>query len=99
MPRSRFEPMTMEDIMRRWPATVRIILRHGLLCAGCPAAAFHTVEDAIRQHEIDGAAFRRDLALAIGGDTRGNVTSRRRDLRPGPADDEVRRRSPAGGRS
>ena len=54
------EDMMMDDIMRQWPATIRVILRHHLLCIGCPVASFHTVEDAIREHEIDGVQFRRE---------------------------------------
>ena len=61
------EDMTMDEIMRRWPATIRVVLNHGLLCVGCPIASFHTVEDAVREHGIDGARFRHDLEAAIGG--------------------------------
>ena len=59
------EDMMMDDIMRQWPATIRVILRHHLLCIGCPVASFHTVEDAIREHEIDGVQFRRELFAEI----------------------------------
>lgn len=59
------EHMTMDDIMQRWPATIRVVLRHHLLCVGCPVAAFHTVEDAVREHQIDGTRFREDLNAAI----------------------------------
>ncbi len=57
--------MTMDEIMRRWPATIRVVLRHQLLCVGCPIAGFHTVEDAIREHGVDGERFRRELMATI----------------------------------
>ena len=57
--------LTMDKIMRRWPATVLVVLRYRLLCIGCPVAAFHTMEDAIREHGIDGEAFRRDMRAAM----------------------------------
>jgi hybrid cluster-associated redox disulfide protein len=60
------ETLTMDDIMRRWPAAIGPILRHRLLCVGCPVAAFHSLDDAIRAHGIGEAAFRSDLAAAIG---------------------------------
>ncbi|MBL8577256.1 MAG: DUF1858 domain-containing protein [Mesorhizobium sp.] len=60
------ECITMDEIMRRWPATIGVVIRHRLLCAGCPAAAFHTIDDAIREHGIDGTALHRDLDLAMG---------------------------------
>lgn len=65
MPGHDPERMTMEAIMRRWPATIRVVLRHRLLCVGCPVAAFHTMEDAIREHGIDGPRFREDMKEAI----------------------------------
>lgn len=57
--------MCMDEIMRLWPATIRVILDHGLLCVGCPIAPFHTVDDAIRAHGIEGDEFRKALMDAI----------------------------------
>lgn len=65
MPKRSPEHMMMDDIMRRWPDTIRIILRHRLLCVGCAIASFHTLEDAIREHRLDGAVFRQDIYAAI----------------------------------
>ncbi|MGC4024282.1 MAG: hypothetical protein QM744_03430 [Mesorhizobium sp.] len=53
--------------MRHWPETIRVALRHQLLCIGCPIASFHMIEDAVREHELDGASFRRDIYEAIEG--------------------------------
>lgn len=66
MKRGYNDDMTMDEIMRRWPATIRVVLRHHLLCVGCPIATFHTVDDAIREHGLDGETFRRELRAAIG---------------------------------
>lgn len=66
MTRGYRDDMTMNEIMRRWPAAIRVVLRHQLLCVGCPIAIFHTVDDAIREHRIDGESFRRELLAAIG---------------------------------
>lgn len=55
----------MDEIMRRWPATIRIVLRHQLPCVGCPIAGFHTIDDAIREHDVDGERFLRELLAAI----------------------------------
>lgn len=59
------DDMTMDEIMHAWPATIRVVLDHGLLCVGCPIAGFHTVEDAIREHEIDGTRFRTQLLAVV----------------------------------
>lgn len=58
------DSMTMDEIMRQWPATIRVVLDYGMLCVGCPIAPFHTLADAVREHEIDGARFSLDLSRA-----------------------------------
>jgi hybrid cluster-associated redox disulfide protein len=55
---------TVDDIMRRWPATIRVFLRHRMRCVGCPIATFHTVEDACREHRTDRGRFLDELQAA-----------------------------------
>lgn len=65
---------SVDDVMRRWPATIRVFLDHGMRCVGCPIACFHTVDDACREHEVDHSAFLADLkavAAFDGGEDRG----------------------------
>jgi len=60
---------SVDDVMRRWPATIRVFLNHGMHCVGCPIACFHTVDDACREHAVDRAAFMADLrAMAAVGE-------------------------------
>ena len=59
------EDMTMDEIMREWPATIRVVLDHGMLCVGCPIASFHTVEEAVKEHSLDGDRFRFAMETAI----------------------------------
>ncbi|WP_137935305.1 DUF1858 domain-containing protein [Mesorhizobium comanense] len=64
------DDMTMDQIMRRWPMTIRVVIRSGMLCVGCPIASFHTVSDAAREHGLDEDSLRSDLeaaAAASGG--------------------------------
>jgi hybrid cluster-associated redox disulfide protein len=51
----------VDDVMRCWPATIRVFLDHRMHCVGCPIACFHTVEDACREHGSDRARFLADL--------------------------------------
>lgn len=65
----RIDPnMTVDEIMRRWPATIRIFIGSGMLCVGCPIGMFHTISDACEEHSIDEASFLRRLSTAIGAD-------------------------------
>lgn len=57
---------TVDEVMGRWPATIRVFLDHGMGCVGCPIASFHSVEDACREHMVDEAAFVAAIAAAIG---------------------------------
>lgn len=58
--------MSMDDIMRKWPQTIAVLIRHGMLCIGCPIAIFHTVTEACEEHGVDEAAFVKELAATIG---------------------------------
>lgn len=43
----------VDDIMRKWPGTIRAFLNHRMNCPGCPIACFHTVADACREHHVE----------------------------------------------
>jgi len=57
--------LPLSALMTRWPATIGVFLRHGMLCVGCRIGPFHTVVDACDEYQIDEDAFRRDLAAAV----------------------------------
>ena len=56
--------MTVDQVMNRWPASIRVFMDFRLGCVGCPIASFHSVDEASREHKIDGDAFL--LALRAG---------------------------------
>jgi hybrid cluster-associated redox disulfide protein len=76
------DDMTMDEIMRRWPLTIRVVIRSGLLCVGCPIASFHTVADAAREHGLDEALLRSDLEAATSSGGLAAPMSSASDLRP-----------------
>jgi hybrid cluster-associated redox disulfide protein len=49
--------LLVDDVMARWPLTIRVFLNFKFLCIGCPIGSFHTVEDACREHHADLTAF------------------------------------------
>jgi hybrid cluster-associated redox disulfide protein len=62
--------MTVEEVMRRWPATIRVFIDFHMNCVGCPIAGFHTVAEACREHCVEPVAFLAALgeaAVAEGG--------------------------------
>jgi hybrid cluster-associated redox disulfide protein len=59
--------MMVDDVMRRWPSTLRGFLDFRMRCVGCPIATFHSVDEACDEHSVDVAAFLsklRDMAKA-----------------------------------
>lgn len=54
----------VDEVMRDWPATIRVFLDFRMRCVGCPIACFHTVDDACREHHVDRAAFLAALHVA-----------------------------------
>lgn len=57
----------VDDVMRRWPMTIRVFLNHRMHCVGCPITCFHTVADACREHDIDQVKFLAELSAIIDG--------------------------------
>lgn len=55
------------DLMRRWPATMGVFLRHRMLCIGCPIARFHTVARACAEHGMEREPFLGELRAAAAG--------------------------------
>jgi len=57
----------VDEVMRRWPSTIRVFLDFRMRCVGCPIATFHSVDEACDEHRADAAAFLsklRDVAKA-----------------------------------
>jgi hybrid cluster-associated redox disulfide protein len=51
--------LTVDEVMQRWPATIRVFLDFDMQCVGCPIATFHSVEEACDEHGIDLEIFLR----------------------------------------
>lgn len=52
MPSDSLDDLSVADIMRRWPATIRVLLDWNVKCVGCPIAPFHTLMDAAAEHGL-----------------------------------------------
>lgn len=50
--------LTLEEMLRYWPATGVVFIKFKMHCVGCPIAAFHTLADAIKEYDLDSGAFR-----------------------------------------
>ena len=57
--------LLVEDVMSRWPATIRVFLAFRMGCVGCPIAGFHDIDDACREHAVDRERLLAALTAAL----------------------------------
>ena len=57
---------TVGAIMRRWPGTIAVFLRHRMACVGCPMACFDTLADAGAEYAVPLAVLLDELEAAAG---------------------------------
>ncbi len=58
--------MAIGEIVQKHPQTVRVFLSHGLMCVGCAAARFESLEQGAVAHGIDVDILVKDLNAALG---------------------------------
>lgn len=63
---SELTDLPMDQLMRRWPATIRVLLDHDMRCPACLLAPFMTVAEAARAYGLEPAALAAELARAAG---------------------------------
>ena len=57
--------LLLSDLMARWPQTIPVFLRKGMLCVGCLVNPFHTITDACLEYDLDEDEFIAELQRAI----------------------------------
>jgi len=58
--------MTIEEVIRKYPATIAVFKKFGLNCMECQIAEFEAVEHGAGVHQVDLAALLAELNRAIG---------------------------------
>ncbi len=58
--------LPLDTLMKVWPETIAVFLRHKMLCVGCVMNSFRTVIDTCDEYGLDEEAFRAELMLAVG---------------------------------
>lgn len=57
--------MPIAQVVREYPQSVEVFLRHGLFCFGCAVAQFENIEQGAIAHGIDVDALMDDLNAVI----------------------------------
>lgn len=53
--------MAIGEVVMRYPQTIEVFLRHGLMCIGCAVARFENIEQGARAHGINVDLLMKDL--------------------------------------
>lgn len=56
--------MTVSELLRVHPSAMDVFIKRKMLCLGCPAASFHTLEDVARIYGIALKPLLKELQLA-----------------------------------
>lgn len=57
--------MPIGQVVQKYPKTVEVFLRHGLMCFGCAVAQYENVEQGATAHGIDVEALIKDLNAVV----------------------------------
>jgi hybrid cluster-associated redox disulfide protein len=57
--------MPIGEVVQKYPQTVEVFLRHGLMCFGCAIARFENLEQGAMAHGIDVETLVKDLNAAV----------------------------------
>lgn len=57
--------LSLDDLIKTWPETIPVFLRHKMLCVGCLIGPFHTVTDACLAYGLNVDAFYAELAATL----------------------------------
>jgi hybrid cluster-associated redox disulfide protein len=57
--------MAIGEIVQKYPQTVPVFLKHGLMCFGCAVARFENLEQGARAHGINPELLLKDLNAAV----------------------------------
>jgi hybrid cluster-associated redox disulfide protein len=57
--------MAIGEVVQKYPQTIEVFLKHGLMCFGCAIARFENVEQGAMAHGIQVEALMKDLNAAL----------------------------------
>ncbi len=57
--------MSIGEVVQKYPQTIEVFLRHGLMCFGCAIARFENIEQGATAHGIAVEPLIQDLNAAV----------------------------------
>jgi hybrid cluster-associated redox disulfide protein len=57
--------MPIGEVVQKYPQTIEVFLKHGLMCFGCAIARFENIEQGATAHGINADSLVKDLNAAV----------------------------------
>jgi len=57
--------MNIQSLLKKHPETLRVLLRHGIHCAGCYISGFHDIATVCDEHDIPVDVLLTELNAAV----------------------------------
>lgn len=64
LPKDITAGQSVDDVMRRWPGTIPIFVRHRMACVGCAVGQYHTIAEASAEYGLIASVFLEELRAA-----------------------------------
>jgi hybrid cluster-associated redox disulfide protein len=56
--------LTVDEVMTRWPRTIRVFIDRRMHCVGCPVGGLHSLKEAALAHAILPSRLLAEIAAA-----------------------------------
>ena len=53
--------MSVEEVVTRYPQTIKVFFRHGMQCAGCYICSLHSIADSAEECDVELEPLLNDL--------------------------------------
>jgi len=57
--------MNVNEVVAKYPQTIRVFFNHGMQCAGCYICCFHSIAEGAEQYDVELGLILNDLNDAI----------------------------------
>ena len=61
---------TIEEVVKKYPETMVVFMKHGLHCVGCHVSTFESIEEGAMAHGVDVDALVIDLNKVISSENK-----------------------------
>jgi len=57
--------MNINEVVTRYPQTIKVFFNHGMQCTGCYICGFHSIAESAKQYGVELELFLNDLNAVV----------------------------------